>query len=132
MDVELVRTAFLPEGIFGLLSPDGASLLLYTLEHSYSDGTGFVPKIPPGTYTCVRGIHQLAGMAQPFETFEIQGVAGHTNLLFHVGNYNQDSEGCVLLGLSRQDNTTILHSKEAFDAFMKLQDGVDQFTLTVS
>jgi len=131
MDMFLKRNAAVAEGIFGSLSTAGGTHLFATLEHAYEqpDGT-YAPKLPPGTYACVRGQHQLAHMAQPFTTFEITGVPGHTNILFHVGNYNEDSEGCVLVGAVRSDNM-ITHSKMAFEAFMDLQSGVDQFNLTV-
>lgn len=116
-------------------SEDG-NLILQTLEHSYefrpdstSVSTSYFPKIPSGTYLCVRGEHQLEGMAQPFETFEVTNVPGHTNILIHPGNFNKDSEGCILIGLSRDGDKDILQSRAAFEAFMDFQKGVDSFTL---
>jgi hypothetical protein len=73
-------------------------------------------------------------MVNPFITFEITGVPGHTGILFHMGNYNQDSDGCVLLGESTvpdPDPTMITSSVLTFNQFMGSQTGVDTFQLTV-
>lgn len=144
MNIKLMHTDYLRTGIFGFMEPEDGSFLLCTLEHAFpqqSDGiqssTVFKPIIPPGTYTCVRGIHCLKDpkdptkLSPPFETFEITGVAGHTKLLFHKGNFNKDSEGCILLGLARDEINGILNSKQAFEKLMAAQQGVDSFTLTV-
>ncbi len=119
-------------------------LLAYTLEHAYVTGhdeaglASFAAKLPEGTYTCVRGTHQLHN-SSPFQTFEVTGVPGHTGILFHVGNYNSDSDGCVLLGrrlIQDESGTTrsgsmLSGSRLAFDAFMARMEGVDSFTLVV-
>lgn len=133
MNLILKHTDFLADGIFGNLYDESNKLLWATLEHAYDSGLGdgsYAPKVPPGTYLCVRGQHQLAHMTQPFITFEVTNVPGHTNILIHVGNQDSDSSGCILLGTMRV-NDSIIHSADAFNAFMKLQDGIDQFTLTV-
>lgn len=139
MNLTLLRSDFLETGVFGELNPEDESFSLKTLEHAYLNlpnvegGTPtFTPKIPAGTYTCQRGQHQLYGMAQPFETFEILGVPGHSHVLFHVGNTNGDSEGCILVGLFRSGNQSIMQSKAAFQIFMEAQDGINEFTLTVA
>lgn len=130
--MQLIRTDFNENGVFGFLSNDDGSQVFYTLEHAYlkSDGS-FVSKIPNGEYLCVRGIHQLKGMAHPFETFEITGIEGHTNILFHSGNLNSDSEGCVLLGFSKNE-VEILNSRNAFKKFMENMVGISSFKLITS
>lgn len=132
MDLHLARVSFTATGIFGWLSQaDTRAKVAVTLEHAYLDESGaFKPKLPVGKYTCKRGMHQLEGMQKPFEAFEILDVPGHTNILFHVGNTNQDSSGCVLLGESYGKNV-ILSSLSAFTAFMSMQAGVDTFELEV-
>lgn len=131
MDLRLKRKDFLESGIFGELESIDGNMTLQTLEHPYEvDGT-FQPKVPPGTYTCVRGLHELEHMTAPFTTYEITGVEGHTNILFHVGNTKDDSRGCVLVGLFRNANFSIMHSKAAFDKFLEVQNGAQSFTLVV-
>lgn len=137
MNLILNRTEYESDGIFGQLLDENNNIICVTLEHAYDSSNGdgsYAPKLPAGIYTCERGQHQLANMKAPFTTFEIMNVPGHTNILYHVGNYNKDSEGCVLLGQeisSFEGHNVITHSKAAFQKFMELQENIDQFTLTV-
>lgn len=74
-------------------------------------------------------------MQQPFTTFEVMNVPGHTNILFHSGNFNSDSEGCILLGsgvkVLKNGEWMLVNSKSMFEDFMKTQDSVNEFQLTV-
>jgi hypothetical protein len=132
----LRRQTFLRDGIFGVFRFDDDDITaFYTLEHAYlglSDScpNGWSPKVPQGSYLCVRGIHRLAH-GEPFETFEITAVPGHTGVLFHAGNYNADSEGCVLLGLGRDGDKMVTQSKAAFADFMDHLKGLPTFLLEV-
>src|SRR4051812_34647731 len=98
MNLKLVRKEFRQDGIFSELYDEQDNLIAHTLEHAYllggkgpgEEGYTYIPKIPNGTFTCQRGPHRLHGMDHDFETFEITGVEGHDNLLFHWGNYNKD------------------------------------------
>lgn len=131
MNFTLVRTDFLPTGIFGKLISEDNSLLLECLEHSYLSGATWAPKVPLGIYTCVRGTHQLEGMTKPFECFELKNVPGHTDILIHRGNQNSDSAGCLLVGEVRDGNRGILSSQMAFERFMNFQSNVDEFQLEI-
>ncbi len=124
----LTRHRYSSVGIFGTLVTDRGSEYA-TLEHAYPVGDAYLPKLGNGTYVCRKGMHCLK-KGGPFQTFEIIGVLNHTGILFHVGNYNSDSEGCVLLGLTEQSNM-VIHSKAAFERFMKELEGVNEFTLEV-
>lgn len=134
MKWQLKTTDYRIDGIFSeLLSEDGTRVGA-TLEHAYPSGDGFLPKLPRGaTYTCVRGQHQLEHGA-PFITFEITGVPGHSGILFHVGCFNQDSNGCVLVGdmVVKPATWWINRSRDTFEKLMLALDGVDSFDLEVS
>jgi hypothetical protein len=124
------------DGIFGELRDLNDLLIAITLEHAYplDDDDGFYPKIPVGTYHCERGIHQLEGMPNPFETFEITQVPNHSKILFHWGNWNDDSSGCVLLGKALAPSTKgqmITDSRAMFAKFMQLEINQATFRLTV-
>ncbi len=128
------------DGIFGILESEDGDFSCVTLQHAYDSGNGngtYEPKLPTGTYTCQRSQHQLLGMAQPFETFQIMNVPGHTNVLIHMGNYNRDSDGCVLVGRRIVPNpdgsgvNMISSSLNTFNALMDFQKGNDQFSLIV-
>lgn len=127
--MNLIRTRSNRYGIFGELHDD-AGTIYETLEHAYCTEWGWLPKLPLGTYTCQRGLHCLHN-GIPFETFEITGVPNHSGILFHVGNYNDDSDGCILIGLGAAGNT-LVHSKAAFDQWMKTLEGINEFTLEVT
>lgn len=136
MDLKLERTDYGIFGVFGILSDNLGNHLFYTLEHAYhsADGTWYA-KIPIGKWVCKRGLHRLDGMKDDFETFEITDVPGRTGLLFHWGNYNCDSEGCILLGSNIESNGVekmIINSKISFRKFMELQNEINEFNLTIS
>ncbi len=126
--MRLERINYLAEGVFGKLSDD-LGLICYTLEHSFPEGGGFAAKLPPGKYTCRRGFHKLAG-GDSLETFEVTEVPGHTGIIFHWGNYNKDSDGCILVG-ERRLPTMLVYSKRAFATLLYRTRGEDEFTLTV-
>lgn len=129
MKFYLKRTDFLDHGIYGLLLNENRETICHTLEHAYQDKDRYKSKIPNGTYTCVRGQHKLSHGPE-FTTFEITGVKGHTNILFHKGNYNEDSEGCVLLGIGvNLTNKMITNSTPAFSLFLRLLNDTNNFTL---
>lgn len=129
MDLVLTRKRATEAGIFGVLSTSCGGWSCVTLEHAYPTDNGYAPKIPPGSYTCVFGPHMLH--SGPIDTFEITGVPGHSGVLFHYGNTNTDSDGCVLLG--RYDaGDCILKSREAFEEFLRQQSGLTTFQLQVA
>lgn len=136
MNLTLTRKAWRSDGIFSVLTDEHGNVVAHTLEHSYPDSpAGWMAKIPEGTYACVRGPHRLHGMTEDFITFEITGIDGHTDLLFHWGNWNKDSEGCVLVGQSEVNSggvEMVTASQATFVKFMTLQAGINTFTLTVT
>ena len=132
MDLVLTRKANTEKGIFGTLTgkSESGELILQTLEHAYSDYSGnWGAKLTRGVYTCQRGTHALKD-GVPFETFEVMNVPGHTGILIHKGNYNNDSEGCILVGMSSGENM-VSNSAVAFHDFLAAQEGCDTFQLTV-
>lgn len=133
----LLRTECRQDGIFGLFTFDGEDHpFMVTLEHAWlqRDGT-FAPIIPEGQYTCIRGIHDLHDGVQ-FTTFELTGVAGHSGLLFHAGNFNSDSEGCVLCGTEEltqaNGENMITGSRAKFASWLAKLDGIDSFEVLVT
>lgn len=121
------------DGIFGEIEDaESGDFVFISLERSYN----LKPKVPAGVYTCERGLHSLeSNPTKFFQTFEVMNVQGHTGILFHVGNYNADSSGCILLGLGRgftvAGGKMITNSRRAMDKFMEYQKNVDSFILTI-
>lgn len=135
MDLFLVRYEFRADGIISKLLDQDGNHILTTLEHAYlKDAVFYDPKLPDGTYNCLRGLHKLHPDSEPFETFEVMGVPEHDGILFHSGNISADSDGCILLGLSLGNingQKAVLNSKVAFTKFMAFLQGYDEFFLTV-
>ncbi len=133
MDLLLTRVYVGPEGAFSTIAPIGKPPFLVGLEHTYEDNA---VKVPRGTYTC-RRTHFNRGN---YDTFEITGVQGHSRLLFHRGNEEDDSDGCVLVGLrfglvsklnTYANKDGVLESISAFSIFMSRQGNIDSFRLEV-
>ncbi len=142
MKLRLQTTEIALDGCFGELR-NGDDLVCLTLERTFDDGK---PVIPAGVYRCQRTVFARGG----YPTFEITGVEGHSRLLFHKGNVETDSIGCVLLGTSpgllpTKDGHVVPYgttgaalvrglqqSKLAFDKFWALVCGEDWFDLDVT
>lgn len=130
MKVKLYRSNFNKTGVIGEMECGGH--VFTTLEHAYDDHGHIFTKLTDGEYICKKGIHRLSDLV-PFETFEITEVKGHTGILFHVGNYNHDSSGCVLVGLGYGNNKTIItSSKQGFAKFMDILKDCEEFDLVVT
>lgn len=137
--LRLERTKICREGAFGVLVDEFRDVVAYTLEHAYAvtsfgmDHLGspdlYLPKLPDGTYLCKRGIHKLTHST--IETFEVTNVPGHSGILFHTGNSEQDSDGCILLGQTAYEDR-LYNSKTAFATFMRLLNTETEFTLEVA
>lgn len=98
--------------------------------------------IPAGAYRCVATERVHTG--EP--TYEITGVPGRSRILFHAGNTEEDTEGCVLIGrdfgarqIADEDapdrpvrlKWAVINSRAAFAQFLVHLDGVPEFPLDV-
>lgn len=131
MYMKLTRASDIDEGIFGSLISKDDSINLHTLEHSFEG----IPKVAPGMYNVVR--HPPNRL--PYETFMLENVPDFegqpvTGILFHIGNFNNDSDGCILLGTDVDiihGRKAVLHSRDAFGKFMMALQDMESFTLEV-
>ena len=134
-DLELVRVAISEAGCFGVLVHRGVPLGQVTLERTWpiaeSEPSGAqLVKIPAGKYVCKR-THFIRG---GYDTYEVTGVVGHSRLLFHRGNHERDSDGCILVGQkfgSRFMAPGVEMSALGFGEFMTWTDGRESFELEV-
>lgn len=132
MNLKLIRKDARQSGVFGVLLNDTGGQIATTLEHSYPKGKGWTAKVAPGTYKCVRH----APNRLPYETFMLENVPDFqgkpvSGILLHIGNYDDDSEGCILVGQAALGDM-ITHSRVTFNKLMDLQKGLDSFQLTIS
>lgn len=125
MKARLVRLEQSEQGALGVLLLDGI-ILACALQPDQNDKTRYY--IPAGEYVCRR----FHGTKWP-NTFEIL-VTGHTALLFHAGNVESESLGCVLLGSSfskLKGQRAVINSGATFREFLEATKSVDEFPLKV-
>src|SRR3990167_6421963 len=95
-----------PEGTFGMLADESNVPFCLTLERSWRDNRKGESCIPPGEYRCIRSVYNKGGYA----TFEVI-CPPREQVKFHIGNIDDDSHGCILLGeqfepvLDKRSNT---------------------------
>ena len=71
--------------------------------------------IPAGVYTCNLVESPHFGLQ-----YQVTNVTGRTHILFHSGNVADDTDGCILLGLSAAylgSNRAVLNSADAIGLF---------------
>lgn len=132
MNIILRRTLAQSSGIFGNFHLETGEFFCVTLEHAYLSHSNWIAKVPPGVYTCKRRMSPHFG----YEVFEVMDVPNCSYIEIHVGNFLQDSEGCILVGESVSSlpsgGDCITNSRKTFADFMRLQNGNETFQLTVS
>ena len=110
--VEIIRCENSKIQTIGILLIDG-NAFCNTLELPWKDNRLFHSCIPEGLYYC-----ELYRSGSFGKTYRIVYVENRTGILFHWGNYNDDTKGCIILGGGfKEDSLTA--SKIAFDGFMK-------------
>ena len=124
--LELVRVAVAEEGAFGVLLQDNLPFAV-TLERTFGDADRIV--IPPGDHKC----RSTTFFKKGYPTYEV-AVPGHKRVLFHIGNLEEDSTGCILVGLefgAVEGKWGVLLSRLGFREFMKRAAGCAEFLLRV-
>lgn len=125
--LELRTLSIRDEGCFSEMWWDGTKFAV-SVERTFDDERPAINA--DGEYLCVATRFIRGG----YDTFEVM-VAGHSRILFHKGNTELDSIGCVVVGdrFGRiGDKTAVLDSKKAFERFVTLTAGLKQFTMKVS
>lgn len=123
--IAVKRVAKLPEGCFGAALHLGVPFAV-TLERTF----GSEVVIPAGIYDCVATRYHKGG----YPTFEIMGVAGHSRLLFHKLNFEDQSEGCIGIGEGFaviDGRLAIAQSGAGFGEFMQRVGHLPSFWLKV-
>jgi len=115
-------------GTFGVLSIDD-EVFCVTLEPPDELNKTGQSSIPAQQYTCKRYSSDRYNT-----TFQIMNVPGRTKVLFHAGNFKENTEGCILLarkfGVLKYARA-ILNSGDTFKQFMEKMQGINEFRLTI-
>ena len=125
MELIVTRQIFTEESTVGSLSIDG-KFQCFTLEDVQREIEGEpvaswkIPgktAIPKGKYEVVIDFSPHFGHDLP----HILNVPGYTGVRIHPGNDDEDTEGCILVGLTRSPNF-VGQSRNAFDNLFPLLD----------
>ncbi len=105
---------------FGMMDIEGVSHdPIFSLENPLRE-TNVDSRIPKGSYLCLPFIGvKYKGV------YEVCSVPGRTAILIHWGNFEEDTEGCILVGdgagmLNRRP--AVLNSRNCFKRFKELLD----------
>lgn len=126
--LELTRVAEHRGATLGVLSFDGMPRVV-TLEEAWRDNQRQISCIPTGNYTISRHRSPKFG-----ETFIVNDVPGRSHILFHAGNTDEDTLGCILVGCEYGEikkKPAVLRSRAAFLLFMNLLTGIDRVSLQI-
>lgn len=141
MKLTLRRNPPTSDGVFGKLHVPGHGALV-TLEEDWHDNQRRVSSIPAGTYT----LRRYRSPKRGYDVFMLVGVPGRSAIEIHSGNTEEDTEGCILLGLrygvlSVRDEDqpggpeglkrAVLDSQRAFKRFMHWMAGINEAEITV-
>ena len=101
-----------------------------TIEPPDEENRQNISSIPTGQYICQRTFSPSFGT-----TFQVMEVTARTSILFHKGNHEGDTAGCILLGqyfdkLSSHERA-VLNSGNTFHNFMMIMENDYQFHLTI-
>ena len=125
MIVKLIRFSSQEDSTLGLLYIDGA-FQCFTIEDEFrEEKVHGETRIPEGIYEL--GIRAEGGFHERYKQkfrgvhkgmIEVLDVPNFKYILFHVGNFESDSAGCILFGNSAKQNVTgsgmVLESKIAY------------------
>ena len=95
----LKRISESKEGTFGVLY-DGSVPFVVTLERRWLGNQRMISCIPTGYYICKQRLAKdtTVSIGNNELTYEvIMEADARDNILFHVGNYDYNSQGCILV-----------------------------------
>lgn len=127
--IEILRiSSSMVTGTRGIMMVDRAPFLV-TLELPWKMNIPFKSCIPVGEYICKRYKSDRYK-----HTFIIENVTNRDRVLFHVGNFLEDTDGCICIGLSFGEvgeSALIRDSRIAFKRFMRILSDVMEFSLVI-
>jgi hypothetical protein len=125
--LELVRLEEADVGTFGVLKVN-KQIRFYTLEPPDFENEAYISSIPCQQYVIERHTSPRHGL-----TFRVKTVPHRSDILFHTGNWLDETQGCILLGLNLIPfpKRGVGSSRVAHEMFMEDMEGYDTGHLTV-
>lgn len=137
--VRLVRFAYSPIGVFGMLSIDGQQFSCFTVERPWVDANRdgisdrSVSCIPEGTYPLVPVRDEDTSVTTAgLGAYVVDKVPGRSGIMIHIANTMDDLEGCIGLGnvlgatktlKSPFPRWSVLNSSTTYKVFMAIMKG---------
>ena len=125
------------QGTPGAISVNGIPFAL-TIEREWLNNMRGISCIPEGEYNVKRCIaspeYGYKNSPRFGDTFHVQNVPDRSKILFHKGNIDDDSHGCIIIGEqfgSLHEDFAVLSSRQGFAEFMSLLKGHNEFELTI-
>ncbi len=103
---------------------------VFTLENPWKQNQKMVSCIPEGSYLC----RKYSSDKYP-NVYQVLEVPNRTHILFHAGNFERDTKGCILLGLgacSLGDDPMVSNSRLAMAKFRGIMGDDEEFKLVIS
>lgn len=110
MKAILARYDAQPNCIFGMLSI-GNDFLCHTIELPWRNNSKNNSCIPPGAYVAEMTESPKFGLV-----YKLRNVPERSHILIHAGNYPDETNGCILVGVARNGNNSIRGSRAALNA----------------
>ena len=98
----IIRDQFTDKSTLGKLYLNG-EFYGHTLELAWQDNKKNVSCIPKGVYD-VSKRHPEESESYKYQHLLVENVPNRNYILFHIGNYPKDTNGCILLGNTRALN----------------------------
>lgn len=134
--ITLKRTYY-ERGTHGtIVFPNGYEI--HCLERPWDDNKRGKSCIPEGEYSLGLRFSPVVKRSSGGEFdmgYEVENVPNRTYIMFHVGNYIKDSDGCILIGTSKDfigdHEPVVWQSKKAFRQFMELmnREGIESIKI---
>lgn len=117
------------EGTFGTWVVDGQPMAV-TCEPYWRENATNISAIPSGSYRIKRHVSPTYG-----ECFMVLDVPGRSSILIHPGNWDHNTEGCILLGEKFETDSEgrwmVQQSGDAVREFMQEMSGVNEARLVI-
>lgn len=136
--LRIQRVASTKHGTFGVILRDGVPFAL-TLERPWANNQRSKSCIRAGKYAVLRckasPDYGFSDSPKFGNTFQVMNVPGRSHILFHKGNLDDDTHGCILLGEQYgvlRGQPAILASGPGFKEFLGIMATKNEFDLVIT
>ncbi len=103
---------------------------IHTLELKWDDNKRSKSCIPEGTYAVIKS-QFWGGRNKGKPAFRFKNVPNRSGILFHIGNFLPEIQGCILVGMKFNNNApSVLQSTIAFEMMWEYLP--DEFQVRIS